>query len=114
MSAHTELREYPFQKFNGNLVRPASVIDPATRTLLTEIDVPNPHGRLMPGSFAQVHFAVAVQTTRISIPVNAILFRPEGPRVAVVGEDQRVHLNAITIRRTSEEHTPELHSPSHP
>ena len=99
MSAHIELREYPMQKFSGNVVRTASVIDPATRTLLTEIDVRNPHGRLMPGSFAQVHFAVAVQTTRISIPVNAILFRPEGPRVAVVGDDQRVHLKAITIGR---------------
>ncbi|HWZ45851.1 MAG TPA: efflux RND transporter periplasmic adaptor subunit [Candidatus Saccharimonadales bacterium] len=99
MSAHIELSEYPMQKFSGNVVRTASVIDPATRTLLTEIDVPNPHGRLMPGSFAQVHFAVAVQTTRISIPVNAILFRPEGPRVAVVGEDQRVHLKAIAIGR---------------
>jgi hypothetical protein len=42
---------------------------------------------------------VAVKTTRISIPVNTILFRPEGPRVAVVGPDQRVHLKAITIGR---------------
>ncbi|MBZ5521784.1 MAG: efflux RND transporter periplasmic adaptor subunit [Acidobacteriia bacterium] len=99
MSAHIELREYPGQKFSGKVVRTADVIDPATRTLLTEIDVPNPNGRLMPGSFAQVHFAVAVQTTRMSIPVNAILFRPEGPRVAVVGDDQRVHLKAITIGR---------------
>lgn len=99
MSAHIELREYPGQKFSGTVVRTADVIDPATRTLLTEIDVPNPNGRLMPGSFAQVHFAVAVQTTRMSIPVNAILFRPEGPRVAVVGDDQRVHLKAITIGR---------------
>ena len=99
MTAYIELRELPGQKFSGKVVRTADVIDPATRTLLTEIDVPNPNGRLMPGSFAQVHFAVTVQTTRISIPVNAILFRPEGPRVAVVGPDQRVHLKAITIGR---------------
>ena len=99
MDAHIELREYPGQKFSGKVVRTADVIDPATRTLLTEIDVPNPNGRLMPGSFAQVYFAVAVKTTRISIPVNTILFRPEGPRVAVVGPDQRVHLKAITIGR---------------
>jgi RND family efflux transporter MFP subunit len=99
MTAYIELRELPGQKFSGKVVRTADVIDPATRTLLTEVDVPNPKGRLMPGSFAQVHFAVTVQTTRISIPVNAILFRPEGPRVAVVGPDHRVHLKAITIGR---------------
>jgi len=99
MEAHIELREYPGQKYSGKIVRTADVIDPATRTLLTEIDVPNPNGRLMPGSFAQVHFAVSVQSTRMSIPVNTILFRPEGPRVAVVGPDQRVHLKPITIGR---------------
>lgn len=99
MPAHIELREFPGQKYSGKVVRTADVIDPATRTLLTEIDVPNPNGRLMPGSFAQVYFALTVQTTRISIPVNTILFRPEGPRVAVVGPDHRVHLKAITIGR---------------
>jgi RND family efflux transporter MFP subunit len=99
MPAYITLREIPGQKFTGKIVRTADVIDPATRTLLTEIDVPNPKGGLMPGSFAEVHFAVTVHTTRISIPVNAILFRPEGPRVAVVGPDQKVHLKAITIGR---------------
>jgi multidrug efflux pump subunit AcrA (membrane-fusion protein) len=53
----------------------------------------------VPGSYAEVHFAVPVQITRLSIPVNAVLFRPEGPRVAVVGSDHRVHLKAISIGR---------------
>lgn len=101
MSAHIELREYPGQKFFGKVARTADVIDPATRTLLTEVDVPNPNGRLMPGSFAQVYFSVTVPTMRISIPVNTILFRPEGPRVAVIGADQHVHLKPITIGRDS-------------
>jgi RND family efflux transporter MFP subunit len=99
LPAHIELREYPGQKFSGKVVRTADSIDPATRTLLTEIDVPNPDGRLLPGSYAEVHFAVPVQITRLSIPVNAVLFRPEGPRVAVVGSDHRVHLKAISIGR---------------
>jgi RND family efflux transporter MFP subunit len=99
LPAHIELREYPGQKFNGKVVRTADSIDPATRTLLTEIDVPNPDGRLLPGSYAEVHFAVPVQITRLSIPVNAVLFRPEGPRVAVVGSDHKVHLKAISIGR---------------
>jgi RND family efflux transporter MFP subunit len=99
MSAYIELNEYPGQKFSGKVVRTADVIDPATRTLLTEIDVPNPEGHLMPGSYAQVHFAVPVQSARFSVPVNALLFRAEGPRVAVVGTDGKVQLKAIAIGR---------------
>ncbi len=99
LQAYIELREYPGQKFNGKIVRTADSIDPATRTLLTEIDVPNPDGRLLPGSYAEVHFAVPVQVTRMSIPVNTLLFRPEGPRVGVVGSDHKVHLKAVSIGR---------------
>ncbi|HEX4604119.1 MAG TPA: efflux RND transporter periplasmic adaptor subunit [Candidatus Angelobacter sp.] len=99
LPAYIELREYPGQKFAGKVVRTADSIDTATRTLLTEIDVPNPDGHLLPGSYAEVHFAVPIQITRMSIPVNALLFRPEGPRVAVVGPDHKVHLKAISIGR---------------
>ena len=99
LPAYIELREYPGQKFAGKVVRTADSIDPATRTLLTEIDVPNHDGHLLPGSYAEVHFAVPIPITRMSIPVNALLFRPEGPRVAVVGADHKVHLKAITIGR---------------
>lgn len=99
LPAYIELREYPGQKFSGKVVRTADAIDPATRTLLTEIDVPNHEGHLLPGSYAEVHFAVPIATMRMSVPVNAILFRPEGPRVAVVGPDRKVHLKAINIGR---------------
>ena len=99
LPAYIELREYPGQKFSGKVVRTADAIDLATRTLLTEIDVPNPGGHLLPGAYAEVHFAVPIQITRMSVPVNTILFRPEGPRVAVVGSDHKVHLKAITIGR---------------
>jgi RND family efflux transporter MFP subunit len=93
------LREYAGQKFSGKVVRTADAIDPATRTLLTEIELPNKEGRLLPGAYAQVRFAVPVAITRISVPVNALLFRAEGPRVAVVGPDSKVHLKAVTIGR---------------
>src|SRR5215472_11150311 len=97
--AYIELREYPGQKFSGSVVRTADAIDTATRTMLTEVDVPNHEGRLLPGSYAQLHFAVPIQTTRVSVPVNALLFRPEGPRVAVVGSDHKVHLKPVMIGR---------------
>ncbi len=99
VSAWIALNEFPGKKFEGKVVRTSDSIDPGTRTLLTEIDVPNRSGELLPGSYGQVHLAVPVTTVRISIPVNALLFRPEGPRVAVVGSDQKAHLKPITIGR---------------
>ncbi|HEY6350181.1 MAG TPA: efflux RND transporter periplasmic adaptor subunit [Candidatus Angelobacter sp.] len=99
MAAYIQLEEYPGQKFGGKIVRTADAIDPATRTLLTEVDVDNRDGHLLPGAYAQVHFAVPVQTVRMAIPVNALLFRPEGPRVAVVGPNQKIQLKAVIIGR---------------
>ena len=99
LKAYLELNEYPGQKFAGSVVRTADAIDPATRTLLTEVDVPNHDGRLLPGAYAQVHFALPVQTVRITVPVNALLFRSEGPRVAVIGPDQKVQLRQVAIGR---------------
>jgi RND family efflux transporter MFP subunit len=93
------LQEFPGQKFIGTVVRTADAIDPATRTLNTEVDVPNKDGKLLPGSFGQVHFATGSVVPRITIPVNAMLFRAQGPQVAVVGKDGIVHLRAINIGR---------------
>lgn len=95
--ATIELAALNGQHFAGNVMRTADSIDPATRTLRTEIDVPNPKGALFPGAFAQVHFALNVETPRLSIPVNALLFRAEGTRAAVVGSDGKVHLIPVVI-----------------
>ena len=97
--AHVELNEFPGQKFEGTVVRTADSIDPATRTLLTEIDVPNRQGTILPGAYAQVHFGVKVSGTHLTVPGNALLFRGEGPRAAVVGSDNHVHLNPVIIGR---------------
>ncbi|HEX4425484.1 MAG TPA: efflux RND transporter periplasmic adaptor subunit [Terriglobales bacterium] len=94
-----ELAALNGQKFSGKVVRTANAIDPATRTLNTEIDVPNPKGILLPGSFAQVHFALNVITRSLSLPVNALLFRAEGTRAAVVDNNGKVHLKPVVIGR---------------
>jgi len=99
MKANVTLQEFPGQKFVGTVVRTAEAIDLATRTLNTEVDVPNKDGKLLPGSFGQVHFATGTSVPRITIPVNAMLFRAEGPQVAVVDKDGKVHLHPITIGR---------------
>ena len=87
------------QHFTGSVVRTADAIDPATRTLNTEIDVPNPNGRLLPGSYAQVHLALNQQVQRLTVPANALLFRAEGPRAAVIGPENKVQLRPIAIGR---------------
>ncbi|HEX3322935.1 MAG TPA: efflux RND transporter periplasmic adaptor subunit [Terriglobales bacterium] len=97
LDASIELPAFPGQRFSGKVVRTADAIDPATRTLRTEIDVPNRDGRLFPGSYGQVHFGVSVAVSRMSVPVNALLFRSEGPRAAVAGSDGKVHLKKVVI-----------------
>src|SRR6266496_3929809 len=99
LGAEIELPAIPGQRFSGNVARTSDAIDPATRTLRTEIDVPNRDGKLYPGSYAQVHFGVKTTIARFSVPVNALLFRAEGPRAAVVGADGKVHLTPVVIGR---------------
>jgi RND family efflux transporter MFP subunit len=99
MEAWVTLQELPGQKFKGTVARTAESIDPTTRTLLTEVDVPNKDGRLLPGSFGEVHFRPGISGQKVTLPVNTMLFRQEGPRVAVVGSDNKVQLRPITIGR---------------
>ncbi|HEX3106050.1 MAG TPA: efflux RND transporter periplasmic adaptor subunit [Terriglobales bacterium] len=87
------------KRFTGSVVRTADAIDPATRTLNTEIDVPNPNGQLLPGSYAQVHLALKEQVQRLTVPSNALLFRAEGPRAAVVEPGNKVQLRPVAIGR---------------
>src|ERR1022692_5076531 len=82
MEAWVTLQELPGQKFKGTVARTAESIDPITRTLLTEVDVPNKDGHLLPGSFGEVHFRPGISGQKVTLPVNTMLFRQEGPRVA--------------------------------
>jgi RND family efflux transporter MFP subunit len=78
------LDEYPGQTFHGTLVRTDNAINPASRTLLVEVDVDNSAGRLLPGAYTFVHFELPGRNTSVTIPSNALLFRSEGLRVGVV------------------------------
>jgi RND family efflux transporter MFP subunit len=95
MTADLSLAEFPGRKFQGKLVRTSEDINLTTRTLLIEIDVDNPSGTLLTGSYAEVHLAVPTQASTLLLPVNALLFRTEGLRVAIV-KDGKVVLTAVT------------------
>jgi RND family efflux transporter MFP subunit len=95
MTADLSLAEFPDRKFQGKVVRTADAINLTTRTLLIEIDVDNPTGTLLTGSYAEVHLAVPTRASTFLIPVNTLLFRTEGLRVGVV-KDGKVVLTSVT------------------
>jgi RND family efflux transporter MFP subunit len=92
--------EYPGKVFEGTLVRTADAIDPASRTLLVEVDVDNRDGKLMPGSLAQVHFKTPQVAPTFVVPTAALIFRREGLQIGTVIETSQgtvAHLVPITI-----------------
>jgi RND family efflux transporter MFP subunit len=95
MTADLTLAEFPGRKFQGKLVRTSDAINMATRTLLIEIDVDNPAGTLLTGSYAEVHLAVPTQSSTYLLPVNTLIFRSEGLRVGIVKEG-KVVLTTVT------------------
>jgi RND family efflux transporter MFP subunit len=87
--------EMPGVVFRGTVTRVADAIAPGTRTLLTEIDVPNPDGSLTPGTYCEVELKIPRKTQSWIVPAEAIIFDRSGLRVAMVGEDSTVHLQKI-------------------
>jgi len=94
-----EVPEVAGQKFSGRVVRTAGAIDPTTRTLLTEVHVPNPKGVLVPGEFGEVMFHLRSSRLTLVIPSNTLIFHAQGPQVALVQGDGKVHLQSIQLGR---------------
>jgi RND family efflux transporter MFP subunit len=97
-TATLTLDEYPGRVFHGTLVRDSSAIDPASRTLLVEVDVANPDGLLLPGAYVSVHLKLPATVRSVTIPANTLLFRREGLRVGVV-RNGHAKLTPVTIGR---------------
>jgi len=98
LKADLMLAEYPGRPFEGTLVRTAEAIDQPTRTLLVEIQVNNPTGELLSGAYAEMHLKLPGSISSFTIPVNTLIFRSEGLRVAVVNEG-KADLVPITLGR---------------
>src|SRR5580700_7759267 len=92
--ARITLTESPGRHYMGKVARNSTTIDPATRTLLTEVDIDNESGQLMPGSYAEVHLKLPAATAALVVPVTALIFRAAGLQVAVVrnGKAEMVHV----------------------
>jgi RND family efflux transporter MFP subunit len=91
------LDEFPGRTFRGQVTNTASAIDATSRTLLTELQVPNKTGELFPGAYALITLHVNDNTGILTIPSNALLFRSEGTTVGVVDADGQVEIRKITI-----------------
>ena len=97
MKAQIVSREMPGRAFEGTVTRTARAIDPLTRTLLTEIQVPNEDHALLTGSYVQVRMEVERQSPPLLIPAAALVFNSAGTQVAIVGPDQKVQLRAVEV-----------------
>lgn len=93
------LPEIPGRRFEGTLARTADAIDPATRTLLVEVDVVNATGLLFPGAYTEVHFKIKPNGSTLLIPSTSLVFRSEGLRVPVVVNGNRTALIPVVLGR---------------
>jgi RND family efflux transporter MFP subunit len=98
-TATLTLPQYPGKIFRGRLVRSSDAVDPATRTLLAEVDVDNRSGSLLPGSYTEVHLTVSKAASALMVPVSALILEPDGLHVAVVDATNHAHIVRVTQGR---------------
>jgi RND family efflux transporter MFP subunit len=98
-SALLTVSNLPGRQFKGAVVRSASALDPTSRTMLVEVEVPNPANALLPGMYAEVDLSSAHKIVPAVIPSDALIIRADGTQVAVVGPDNTVHLQKIDVGR---------------
>jgi RND family efflux transporter MFP subunit len=99
VTATLTLPQYPGRVFEGKLVRTSDAVDPATRTLLAEVDVDNKSGELLPGSYTEVHLHTKNPAPALIVPVSALILEPDGLRVATVDSQNVAHLVRVTSGR---------------
>jgi RND family efflux transporter MFP subunit len=98
-AATLTISHLPGRTFRGTVARMANALDPATRTMLVEVDVPNADGVLYPGIYTNVDLSGSSPNPPLVVPAAAILFRRDGAQVAIVAPDHTVHLQKVTVGR---------------
>ena len=98
MEGDLTLPQFPNQTFRAHVTNTADAVDPTSRSLQTELQIPNKSGELLPGAYAEITFQFT-DDRFLTIPENTLLFRREGPEVGVVLPDGKVELRKITINR---------------
>ena len=96
-TAELRVQELPGQVFSARVTRIANALDATSRAMLTVLEVPNPAGVLMPGMYAQVRFSAGRAEAAVLVPGDTLILGRQGPRVAVVAPDHRIHLRQIRV-----------------
>ena len=104
MPAELTIPDQPSQKFKGTVTRTANALDPSTRTLLVEVQVPNENGLLLPGMFADVNFIIPRKEPPLIIRGDTLVIRGDGPQVAEVRDGDVVHYQRIQLGRDYGDH----------
>ncbi|MBZ5634642.1 MAG: efflux RND transporter periplasmic adaptor subunit [Acidobacteriia bacterium] len=97
--ARLTLSNFPGRRFSGTVARTANALDPASRTMLVEVAVPNTDGALFPGMYAEVDLSSARVNPPLLVPAQALIIRSDGAQVAVIEQDGTVHLRKVAIGR---------------
>ncbi len=98
-TAEVSVGELAQKAFQGKVIRNARALDAGSRTLLTEIQIANPKGELLPGMYADVRFLITSTDPTIVIPANALVVRSDGPQVALIGRGDVVHYQKVQLGR---------------
>ena len=99
LAAKIVLQEDPGQEFDGKVTRTAGALDPQSRTMQVEVQVPNQQGKLYAGMYGQVKFLLPDDNAPIVVPADAFVFRAQGPQVVTVTNDNRIHWQKISVGR---------------
>ena len=99
LPAKVSVREYPDRVFEGKVARFAGALDPATRTMNTEVRVPNPKGELFAGTYAEVALTLPTPHQVFEVPASALINDADGLRVAVVDAQEQIHQVKVVIER---------------
>ena len=99
LAARVTVQQLPSRTFAGKVTRTSESLDPNTRTLRTEVDVPNPASSLLPGMYAQVTLRSVSAEPPLLVPGDALVARANGIRVAVLGDDGVVHFQKVSVGR---------------
>jgi RND family efflux transporter MFP subunit len=97
--AEITLPELAGRKFEAHVVRSAGAMDAASRTLLTELEIDNSKGELLAGSYVQVRLAETLPDAALTVSSNALLFRSEGPQIAIVNDKNQIELRKVVLGR---------------
>lgn len=97
MSVQLDVPDHPGEQFTGHLIGNSGAVNQASGSLLAQFEVDNPRGELLPGAYAEVHLPMAANNHTLTVPATTLIFRAQGPQVAVVSADNKVVLRDVHI-----------------